>query len=317
MSTVATLPSVSSEGGLPRYLTEIRKFPLLEASEEAACAKRWRDHGDREAAYRLVTSHLRLAAKIAMKYRRYGLPIADLISEANLGLMLAVKRFEPDKGVRLATYAMWWIKASVQEYILRSWSLVKMGTTAAQKKLFFNLRRLKTRIAAADESDLRPEQVHYISEHLKVSPPDVIEMNRRLRGDASLNVAISDAETTEEWQDRLVDPSPNPESILSESDDYQRRQAALSEALNTLSARERAILEARMLADEPKTLDELSRDYRISRERIRQIEQRAFERVKSAVRARVAEASPASFPGPRPAIGLRGGRISMGHSSGP
>ena len=317
MSTVATLPSVSSEGGLPRYLTEIRKFPLLEASEEAACAKRWRDHGDREAAYRLVTSHLRLAAKIAMKYRRYGLPIADLISEANLGLMLAVKRFEPDKGFRLATYAMWWIKASVQEYILRSWSLVKMGTTAAQKKLFFNLRRLKTRIAAAEESDLRPDQVNYISEHLKVSPPDVIEMNRRLRGDASLNVAISDAETTEEWQDRLVDPSPNPESILSESDDYQRRQAALWEALNVLSARERAILEARMLADEPKTLDELAREYRVSRERIRQIEQRAFERVKSAVRARVAEASPGSFPGPRPAIGLRGGRISMGLSSGP
>src|SRR6201993_4204621 len=287
MSTVATLPSVSSEGGLPRYLTEIRKFPLLEASEEAACAKRWRDHGDREAAYRLVTSHLRLAAKIAMKYRRYGLPIADLISEANLGLMLAVKRFEPDKGFRLATYAMWWIKASVQEYILRSWSLVKMGTTAAQKKLFFNLRRLKTRIAAAEESDLRPEQVNYISEHLKVSPPDVIEMNRRLRGDASLNVAISDAETTEEWQDRLVDPSPNPESILSDTDDYQRRQAALSEALNTLSARERAILEARMLADEPKTLDELAREYRVSRERIRQIEQRAFERLKAAVCARV------------------------------
>src|ERR1700757_1284152 len=287
MSTVATLPSVSSEGGLPRYLTEIQKFPLLEASEEAACAKRWRDHGDREAAYRLVTSHLRLAAKIAMKYRRYGLPIADLISEANLGLMLAVKRFEPDKGFRLATYAMWWIKASVQEYILRSWSLVKMGTTAAQKKLFFNLRRLKTRIAAAEESDLRPDQVNYISEHLKVSPPDVIEMNRRLRGDASLNVAISDAETTEEWQDRLVDPSPNPESILSESDDYQRRQAALWEALNVLSARERAILEARMLADEPKTLDELAREYRVSRERIRQIEQRAFERLKAAVCARV------------------------------
>lgn len=317
MSTVATLPSVSAEGSLPRYLTEIRKFPLLEASEEAACAKRWRDHGDREAAYRLVTSHLRLAAKIAMKYRRYGLPIADLISEANLGLMLAVKRFEPERGVRLATYAMWWIKASVQEYILRSWSLVKMGTTAAQKKLFFNLRRLKTRIAAAEESDLRPEQVNYISEHLKVSPPDVIEMNRRLRGDASLNVAISDAETTEEWQDRLVDPSPNPESILSETADYQRRQAALSEALNTLSARERAILEARMLADEPKTLDELAREYRVSRERIRQIEQRAFERVKSAVRARVAEASPGSFPEPRPATVLRGGRISMDHSSGP
>ena len=251
-----------------------------------------------------------------MKYRRYGLPIADLISEANLGLMLAVKRFEPDKGFRLATYAMWWIKASVQEYILRSWSLVKMGTTAAQKKLFFNLRRLKTRIAAAEESDLQPEQVNYISEHLKVSPPDVIEMNRRLRGDASLNVAISDAETTEEWQDRLVDPSPNPESILSDTDDYQRRQAALSEALNTLSARERAVLEARMLADEPKTLDEVAREYRVSRERIRQIEQRAFERVKSAVRARVAEASPGSFPGPSPATVLRG-RISMGHSSGP
>ena len=251
MWTVATLPSVSSEGGLSRYLIEIKKFPLLEASEEVAYARRWRDDGDREAAYRLVTSHLRLAAKIALKYRHYGLPIADLISEANLGLMQAVKRFEPERGVRLATYATWWIRASVQDYTLRSWSLVRMGTTPAQKKLFFKLRQLKSRIAAAEEGDLRPEQVNYVSEQLKVSPPDVIEMNRRLRGDNSLNVALSETETMEEWQDRLVDPSPDPESMLSEMDDYQQRQAALSEALNMLSARERAILEARMLADEP------------------------------------------------------------------
>src|ERR1700739_3380207 len=209
MSTVATLPSVSSEGGLPRYLTEIRKFPLLEASEEAACAKRWRDHGDREAAYRLVTSHLRLAAKIAMKYRRYGLPIADLISEANLGLMLAVKRFEPDKGFRLATYAMWWIKASVQEYILRSWSLVKMGTTAAQKKLFFNLRKLKNRLNALDEGDLHPDQVKLIAKRLGVTTQDVVDMNRRLSGDASLNAPIRDDGEAGEWQGWLGGQSPN------------------------------------------------------------------------------------------------------------
>ena len=291
MATIATLPFVSLEGGLSRYLAEIQKFPLLAASEEDTYARRWREHGDREAAYRLVTSHLRLAAKIAMKYRRYGLPIADLVSEANLGLMQAVKRFEPERGFRLATYAMWWIKASVQEYVLRSWSLVKMGTTAAQKKLFFNLRRLKARISAFEETDLGVDQVNYVAEQLKVTPPEVIEMDRRLRGDISLNVPISDEETTEDWQDRLVDPSPDPERQLMDTDDYGRREAALSEELGLLSARERAILEARMLADEPKTLDELARQFRVSRERIRQIEQRAFQRLRDAVRARVASSS--------------------------
>jgi RNA polymerase sigma-32 factor len=297
MATIATLPFVTSQGGLSRYLVEIRKFPLLTASEEDTYARRWREHGDREAAYRLVTSHLRLAAKIAMKYRHYGLPIADLVSEANLGLMQAVKRFEPERGFRLATYAMWWIKASVQEYVLRSWSLVKMGTTAAQKKLFFNLRRLKSRISALQETDLGVDQVNYVAEQLKVAPPEVIEMDRRLRGDISLNVPISDEETTEDWQNRLVDPSPDPERQLVDMDDYGRREAALSEALELLSARERTILKARMLADEPKTLDELARQFRVSRERIRQIEQRAFQRLRETVRARVASSSrPAALP---------------------
>jgi RNA polymerase sigma-32 factor len=289
MSAIATVPSLSAEGGLSRYLVEIQKFPLLTASEEAAYARRWREHGDREAAYRLVTSHLRLAAKIAMGYRRYGLPVADLVSEANIGLMQAVKRFDPTMGFRLTTYAVWWIKASIQEYILRSWSLVKMGTTAAQKKLFFKLGRLKSRISAAEDGDLHPEQVDYIAEQLKVSPPEVVEMNRRMRGDTSLNLTISDEETTEEWQDRLVDPSPDPESILTDTDETRHREAALSEALDALSPRERTILEARYLSDDPATLDDLARKYRVSRERIRQIEQRAFERVKRAVRARIAE----------------------------
>jgi len=290
MATITALPSLS-EGGLSRYLVEVRKFPLLTASEEVSYARRWREHGDREAAYRLVTSHLRLAAKVAMRYRRYGLPIADLISEANLGLMQAVKRFEPERGFRLATYAMWWIKASVQEYVLRSWSLVKMGTTAAQKKLFFNLRRLRSRLSAFQETDLGVDQISYVAAQLKVTPPEVVEMDRRLRGDISLNVPISDEETTEDWQDRLVDPSPDPARQLMDMDDYGRREAALSEALELLSGREREILEARMLADEPKTLDELARQFRISRERIRQIEQRAFQRVRNAVRARVASSS--------------------------
>jgi RNA polymerase sigma-32 factor len=309
MSTIAALPSVSSEGGLTRYLSEIQKFPLLTAPEETAYGRRWRDHGDRDAAYRLVTSHLRLAAKIAMKYRRYRLPIADLISEANLGLMQAVKRFDPERGFRLATYAMWWIKASIQEYILRSWSLVTMGTTPAQKKLFFRLNQLKNRISAVDESELRPAHVNYIAEQLKVRPPEVIEMNRRLRGDVSLNVAVSDEETRAEWQDWLVDPSPDPESLLAEADDYRERSAALSEALNVLSPRERTILEARVLSDAPKTLDELARDYRVSRERIRQIEQRAFERVERAVRARVAHAFPQPPSGPK-SWRSRGRRLS-------
>ncbi|MGY4568484.1 MULTISPECIES: RNA polymerase sigma factor RpoH [Bradyrhizobium] len=290
MSNVATLPSLTSEEGLSRYLVEIRKFPLLSAEEEFTCAKRWRELGDRDAAYRLVTSHLRLAAKVAMKYRRYGLPIADLVSEANLGLMQAVKRFEPDRGFRLATLALWWIKASVQDYVVRSWSLVKMGTTAAQKKLFFNLRRLKNRISAFEEADMAPDQVNYVSEQLKVTSREVIEMDRRLRGDLSLNVPIGQEDTLAEWQDRLIDPSPSPERLLMDEDDNRRRLGALSEALQTLSARERAILQARVLTDEPKTLDELARQYRLSRERIRQIEQRALQRVTYAVRVRLTNA---------------------------
>jgi RNA polymerase sigma-32 factor len=289
MSTVSTLPFPSAEGGLSRYLAEIQKFPLLTASEEVAYAKRWREHGDRDAAYCLVTSHLRLAAKIAMKYRRYGLPVADLVSEANLGLMQAVKRFEPARGFRLATYAMWWIKASVQEYILRSWSLVRMGSTAAQKKLFFKLNGLKSKISASAESDLRPDQVGYISEQLKVSPPEVVAMDRRLRGDVSLNVFIGDDDTAAEWQDCLPDSSPDPENLLMEGDDWRRRKVALSEALKALTVRERAILEARWLADEPKTLEELAQQFRVSRERIRQIEERAFQKVRNAVRGRVAD----------------------------
>ena len=289
MSTVAKLPFPSAEGGLSRNLAEIQKFQLLTASEEVAYAKRWREHGDRDAAYRLVTSHLRLAAKIAMKYRRYGLPVADLVSEANLGLMQAVKRFEPARGFRLATYAMWWIKASVQEYILRSWSLVRMGSTAAQKKLFFKLNRLKSKISASAESDLRPVQVDYISEQLKVSPPEVVAMDRRLRGDVSLNVFIGDDDTAAEWQDCLPDSSPYPENLLMEGDDWRRRKVALSEALKALTERERAILEARWLADEPKTLDELAQQFRVSRERIRQIEERAFQKVRNEVRGRLAD----------------------------
>src|SRR5246127_3590716 len=287
MSTVATLPSVSSEGGLPRYLTEIRKFPLLEASEEAACAKRWRDHDDREAAYRLVTSHLRLAAKIAMKYRRYGLPIADLISEANLGLMLAVKRFEPDKGFRLATYAMWWIKASVQEYILRSWSLVKMGTTANQKKLFFNLRKAKSRISALEEGDLRPDQVKLIAKRLGVTEQDVVNMNRRLRGDVSLHSPFPEEGDSGEWQDWLVDDSASQESRLAESEQSENRHQALGQALSVLNDRERRIFEARRLVDEPITLEELADEFGVSREPVRQIEVRAFEKVQKAVKSHI------------------------------
>src|ERR1700757_2522624 len=240
MAHTATLPILNGESGLSRYLAEIRKFPMLEPQEEYMLAKRWREHDDRDAAQKLVTSHLRLVAKIAMGYRGYGLPISEVVSEGNVGLMQAVKRFEPEKGFRLATYAMWWIRASVQEYILRSWSLVKLGTTAAQKKLFFNLRKLKNRLSAFEDGDLHPDQVGYISKQLKVSPSEVIEMNGRLRGDASLNVSISDEDTSQEWQDRLADPSPDSETLLADADDYERRQAALSGALKMLSARERA-----------------------------------------------------------------------------
>lgn len=293
MSIKSALPPIHSEAGLSRYLQEIRTFPLLDASEEVMYARRLRDSGDREAAYRLVTSHLRLAAKIALKYRRYGLPIADLISEANVGLMLAVKRFDPEKGFRLATYAAWWIKASVQEFVLRSWSLVKLGTTAAQKKLFFNLRKLKRRLGAPDDGELSPEQVKQISEHLQVKETDVVEMNGRIRGDMTLNVQLSDEEG-EQWQDKLADSSPDPETLLEETGDRERRKAALSEALSALSPRERTIVEARYMAEEQSTLDDLANTFGISRERIRQIEQRALKRIKTMMCVRLPDLEAAS-----------------------
>jgi len=283
------LPVLANEGGLSRYLDEIRKFPMLEPAEEFKLAKNWRDDGDREAAHRLVTSHLRLVAKIAMGYRGYGLPISEVVSEGNVGLMQAVKRFEPEKGFRLATYAMWWIKAAIQEYILRSWSLVKMGTTANQKKLFFNLRKAKSQISALDEGDLRPDQVKQIAVKLGVNEQDVVDMNRRLGGDASLNAPLREDEGSSEWQDWLVDDSDSQESRLVENEELDNRRQALSGALMVLNDRERRIFEARRLADDPLTLEELSSEFGVSRERVRQIEVRAFEKVQDAVRKNVAE----------------------------
>jgi RNA polymerase sigma-32 factor len=285
----ASLPVIAGESGLSRYLQEIKRFPMLEPQEEYMLAKRWREHGDREAAHKLVTSHLRLVAKIAMGYRGYGLPIGEVISEGNVGLMQAVKRFEPDKGFKLATYAMWWIRASIQEYILRSWSLVKMGTTASQKKLFFNLRKAKSRISALDEGDLRDDQVESISRRLGVPKQDVIEMNRRLGGDASLNAPLRE-EGEGEWQDWLVDESANQEAQLAEREESDARLDALRGALGVLNLRERRIFEARRLADEPITLEELSTEFGVSRERVRQIEVRAFEKVQEAVKAGIAKA---------------------------
>jgi RNA polymerase sigma-32 factor len=290
----AALPVVAGEAGLSRYLAEIKRFPMLEPQDEYMLAKSWREHGDREAAHKLVTSHLRLVAKIAMGYRGYGLPIGEVISEGNVGLMQAVKRFEPDKGFRLATYAMWWIRASIQEYILRSWSLVKMGTTASQKKLFFNLRKAKSRISALDEGDLKPEQVSLIANRLGVSERDVIDMNRRLGGDASLNAPLRE-EGEGEWQDWLVDDGIDQESSLVDREESNARLGALRGALTVLNPRERRIFEARRLADDPVTLEELSTEFGVSRERVRQIEVRAFEKVQAAVKARVAQAQiPAS-----------------------
>ena len=273
-----TLPALG-EGGLSRYLAEIHKFPLLEPQEEYMLAKSWREHEDTQAAHRLVTSHLRLVAKIAMGYRGYGLPINEVIAEGNIGLMQAVKRFEPDRGFRLATYAMWWIRAAIQEYILRSWSLVKMGTTAAQKKLFFNLRRTKGQIEALEEGDLRPEHVTEIATKLGVPEEEVVNMNRRLAGpDSSLNAPMR-ADSESEWQDWLADDTLDQETRLGEADEMEERQALLSTALENLTARERDILEARRLRDEPVTLEDLSVKYGISRERVRQIEVRAFEKL--------------------------------------
>jgi RNA polymerase sigma-32 factor len=269
--------------GAGRYVEDIQQFPMLEPNEEYVLAKSWREHGDRDAADKLATSHLRLVVKSAMAYRGYGLPISELISEGNVGLLQAVKRFQPDMGFRLSTYAIWWIKAAIQEYILRSWSLVKMGTTANQKKLFFNLRKAKSKISALEDGDLLPDQVQIIATRLGVTEQNVIEMNRRLGGDVSLNAPIREGEDSDEWQDRIADESLSQESRLMESEEFENRRKALGEALTTLNERERHIFEARRLADEPMTLEELADEFDISRERVRQIEARAFEKVQRAM----------------------------------
>lgn len=284
---IVTAPSLTPEGSLSRYLSEIRKFPMLEKDEEYMLAKRFLEHEDPNAAQKLITSHLRLVAKIAMGYRGYGLPIGEVISEGNVGLMQAVKRFDPEKGFRLATYAMWWIRASIQEYILRSWSLVKIGTTAAQKKLFFNLRKIKGQIDAVDDGDLHPDQVEHIATKLGVSEDDVISMNRRMSGgEASLNAPLGKGEEGGgEWQDWLVDDNAvNPEQKLAVEDEHDMRMQLLQEALGTLNEREQHILTERRLKDNPSTLEELSQVYNVSRERVRQIEVRAFEKLQKAMK---------------------------------
>jgi RNA polymerase sigma-32 factor len=277
------LPALSSDSGLSRYLSEIRKFPLLSPEEEYMFAKRLKEHGDAEAARRLVTSHLRLVAKIAMGYRGYGLPIAEIVSEGNVGLMQAVKRFDADKGFRLATYAMWWIRASIQEYVLRSWSMVKLGTTAAQKKLFFNLRKAKSNIGAIEEGDLTPAHTTKLADQLGVSEREVTDMNRRLSGpDSSLNAPLR-SESESEWQDWLADDTMDQETRMAESEELGDRHDLLAGAMNTLTERERGIIQARRLQDEPATLEELSHKYGVSRERVRQIEVRAFEKLQKAM----------------------------------
>ncbi|HAD24887.1 MAG TPA: RNA polymerase sigma factor RpoH [Alphaproteobacteria bacterium] len=284
MANTKNLPVLTPDGGLARYLQEIRQFPMLEPEEEYMLAKSWREHNDTDAAHKLVTSHLRLVAKIAMGYRGYGLPIGEVISEGNVGLMQSVKRFEPDKGFRLATYAMWWIRAAIQEYILRSWSLVKIGTTAAQKKLFFNLRRVKGQIQALEEGDMTPEQVQLIADKLNVSESDVTSMNQRMAGhDNSLNAPLR-ADTEGEWQDWLVDETPDQETQLGESEEFTLRHKMLLAAMKELNERERHILTERRLKDNPSTLEDLSQVYDISRERVRQIEVRAFEKLQKSMR---------------------------------
>jgi len=291
MASYANLPAPSPEQGLNRYLQEIRRFPMLEPDEEYMLAKRWVEHEDTEAAHQLVTSHLRLAAKIAMGYRGYGLPQAEVISEANVGLMQAVKRFDPEKGFRLATYAMWWIRASIQEYILRSWSLVKLGTTSAQKKLFFNLRKAKSRIGALEDGDMRPENVRQIANDLGVTEDEVISMNRRMAGsDASLNATISnDSDSSAQWQDWLEDEEANQAEDYAEKDELETRRALLSQAMDVLNDREKDILTQRRLQDQPVTLEELSGVYDVSRERIRQIEVRAFDKLQKRMTELAAE----------------------------
>jgi RNA polymerase sigma-32 factor len=284
-NNVVSIPASGGEAGLNRYLSEIKKFPILAPEEEYMLAKRWREHGDTDAAAKLVNSHLRLVAKIAMGYRGYGLPVSELISEGNIGLMQGVKKFEPDRGFRLATYAMWWIRASIQEFILRSWSLVKMGTTAAQKKLFFNLRRMKNQIEAFEEGDLKPADVAKIAKDLGVTEEEVVSMNRRMAmgGDTSLNAPLRDTEGEGQWQDFLVDSGPLQDEIIADDEESRVRHDLLMDALETLNDREKTILTERRLTDEPKTLEELSQVYGVSRERIRQIEVRAFEKLQAAL----------------------------------
>ena len=288
MARAATVPILAAESGLTHYFAQIRRFPMLERQEEYVLAKRWREHGDRDAAHKLVTSHLRLVTKIARDYRGYDLPISEVISEGNIGLLQAVERFEPEKGFRLATYAIWWIKAAIQEYILRSWSLVKMGTTANQKKLFFNLRKAKSKISILDDGDMRLDQVKIIAQRIGVTETDVIYMNRRLGGDASLNAAIREDGNSGEWQDWLVDESPDQETTLAASEEFDNRRKMLSDALTVLNERERRIFETRRLAEEQITLAELAEEFGVSRERVRQIEVSAFEKVQNAVKHRVA-----------------------------
>src|SRR5712675_2196253 len=288
MAHAAALPVLMAESGLVRYLEEIRRFPMLEPHDEYMLAKRQREHDDRKAAHKLVTSHLRLVAKTAMGYRGYGLPISEVISEGNIGLIQAVKRFEPEKGFRLATYAIWWIRAAIHEYILRSWSLVRLGSTANQKKLFFNLRKAKSKISALEDGDLHPDQVKLIAKRLGVTEQDVVDMNRRLGGDVSLNAPIREDGDSGEWQDWLLDDTADQEERLAESEESDNRRKALGEALSMLNERERRIFEARRLADDPITLEDLAAEFGVSRERVRQIEVRAFQKVRDAVRRRVA-----------------------------
>ena len=288
MTRTTAVTILSAESGLTHYFEQIRRFPMLERQDEYLLAKRWREHGNRDAAHKLVTSHLRLVTKIASGYRGYGLPISEVISEGNIGLLQAVDRFEPEKGFRLSTYATWWIKAAIQEYILRSWSLVRMGTTANQKKLFFNLRKAKTKISAFDEGDMRPDQVKLIAKQLCVTETDVIGMNRRLGGDASLNATIGADDNSGEWQDWLVDETPDQEMTLAASEEFDNWREALVDALGVLDGRDRRIFEERHLAEDPITLGELANEFGVSRERVRQIQVRAFEKVQKAVKSRAA-----------------------------
>ena len=298
----ASLPIISGESGLARYLQEIKRFPMLEPQEEFMLAKRWREHADDSSAHKLVVSHLRLVAKIAMGYRGYGLPISEVISEGNVGLMQALNRFEPDRGFRFATYAMWWIRASIQDYILRSWSLVKIGTTASQKRLFFKLRSAKSKIAALQSGDMSPDQVSQIAKNFGVADQEVIDMNRRLGGDASLNAPISEEGQAGEWQDYLVDQSPSPEALVAGHDETDHRHKALVHAIGVLNQRERQIFEARHLAEEPRTLEDLATEFNVSSERVRQIEVRAFEKVRHAAKLHAAKT-------PTPMVALRSSRL--------